>query len=351
MLRVSLAEIALEEIPVPIETEVDEGTIPEETSVPERVKVGRVPEDSDALAEGVTLSVPVGRIDRLTEPESVEEGRIPDDTRPDEKSDAILDAMLLISEVGIGRGTDAVGRLEAVIAEERADSALDTRLEITLGRAEPVGTTGTADDRRLERSETTDGRREGRMPEAEGEGVIVAETGAVGLVDPELGMMPVGSPLVTSETTEERNEGKFTSPELAEAPSEVGMAREAEASLVGVADAEAASVPSAVVMPMVIPPDGMPTEGTTPVGTTPLLGRMPDSTVEVGVGSALPRRDDKREPTRPADDVGRTMSDDAGRRPVDATDVGVASGLWSEERPPVGVTISDAGGRRPVDAT
>jgi hypothetical protein len=35
-----------------------------------------------------------------------------------------------------------------------------------------------------------------------------------------------------------------------------------------------------------------------PVGTTPLLGTIPDSTAEVGVGSA-PRMDDRREPTRP----------------------------------------------------
>jgi hypothetical protein len=354
MLRVSLAEIAVEDTPVPIATEVDEGTIPEETSVPERVKVGRTLEDSEALAEGVTLPVPVGRgAERLTEPETVVEGRIPDDTRPDEKSDATLDAMLLISEVGIGRGTDAVGRLEAVIAEERADSALETRLDTTLGRVEPVGTTETTDDRRLESSETTDGRIEGRIPDADGEAVIVAETGAVGFTDPELGMMPVGNPLVSSDTTEERIEGKLTSPELAETPSEVGMAPEGEASLVGVAEAEAISVPSAVVMPIVIPPEGVPLEGTAPVGITPLLGRMPDSTAEVAVGSALPKREDRREPTRPADVVGCTMSDDAGKRPVDATDVGTASELCrsDESRPPVGCTISEAGGRRPVDAT
>lgn len=164
MLRDALGEtVALDETPVP--TEVD-GTMPEETSVPESVKEGRIPEEADneALVEGVTLSLPVGR--GVTEPETVAEGRIPDEIRPEENSEAMLEAMLLMSEVGMGTGRVPVGRIEA---EVRADSALDTKLEIRLGRAEPVGTTETADDRRLDSSEMIEGATDGKRPEADGE--------------------------------------------------------------------------------------------------------------------------------------------------------------------------------------
>lgn len=289
---------ALVGTPVPLK--VDEGTMPEETSVPERVKVGTLPEEADtvALAEGVMLSeadilpeevtpsVPVGSgTERLPVPDTVAEGRIPEDRSVDEKSDAMLDTMLLISEVGIGRGTDAVGRIEAEVS---ADSALDTKLEITLGKAEPVGRSETADDNKLDKSEITDGATDGRIPEADGEDVMVAEAGAVGLIAPELGVTPVGK---TSETAEESNEDK-SSPELAEAPSEVGMAPDGEALLVRVAVAVDDSVPSAVVMPIMIPPDDKLLEGASPVGTTPLLGRIPDSTAEVGEDSAVLSRDE-----------------------------------------------------------
>jgi len=348
MLRDSLGEIvALDDTPVP--TEVD-GTMPEERSVPDSEKVGKVPEEADsvALSERDTLSVPVGSgAERLPEPDTVAEGRMPDDRRIDEKSDAMLDAMLLRSEVGIGRGTDAVGRIEAEVS---ADSALDTKLEITLSKAEPEGKSLTADDRRLESSEITDEPSDGRMPEAEGDSVIVADTGAVGLSDPELGVAPVGR---TSDTAEDNSDDK-SSPELVEAPSEVGIAPDGEAALVRVADAVADSVPSAVVMPMMIPLEGKVLE-TSPVGTTPLLGRMPDSTIEVDVGSAVLRRDDRRDSTTPADDVGKTMSEDAGSSPVEAPCVG--SGRRDEIRLPirpaedVGSTISEEAGRRPVGAT
>ena len=313
MLRDSLGEmVALDDTPVP--TRVDDGTMPEETSVPDSVKVGRTPEEADreALAEGVTLSVSVGiGAERLTELDTVAEGKTPDDRRPDEKSDAMLDAMLLRSEVGTGRGTDAVGKMEAV---ERADSALDSRLDTILGRAEPVGRSETADDKRLESSEITDGTTDGTMPEADGDAVIVADMGAVGSMDPELGIMPVGNKLPVgkaSETTEDRNEGR-SSPELADTPSEVGIAPDSEAWFVGVADAGADSVPSAVVIPMTIPLEGRPLEGRTPVGITPLLGRTPESTAEVGVGSAVPRREESKEPTNPADVVGCTISEEGG---------------------------------------
>lgn len=362
MLRVSLGEtVALEETPVP--TEVD-GTMPEETSDPERVKEGSIPEEADneALAEGVTLSVPVGR--GVIEPDTVAEGRMPDEIRPDEKSEAMLEAMLLMSEVGMGTGSVPVGRTDA---EVRADSALETKLEITLGRAEPVGTAETADDRRLDSSEMIDGATDGNRPEADGEGVIEAEAGAVGLAEPELGRTPVGA---TSETNEDRREERSTRAELVGVPSEVGIAPEAPlvmgADALADAVADADSVPSAVVMPMMMPPLEA------PVGTTPLLGIIPDSTAEVGVGSA-PRMDDSREPTRPpveaASEVGKasvlwtgeerppvgsTICEPEGMTPVGATwEVGVASGLWSSEdrRPPVGWTISEAGGIDPVDAT
>jgi hypothetical protein len=323
MLRDSLAEmVALDDAPVPIGIEADDETTPEEAAVPlDKVKVGKMPEEADkeALAEMVALSVPVGRgAERLTEPETVAEGKMPDDRRPDENSDATLDAMLLSSEVGTGRGIDAVGWLEAVIAEESADSALDTKLDTTLGRADPVGRSETADDRRLESSEITDGTREGRIPDTDGDGVIVADPLAVGLTDPELGIIPVGNSVsdgstpVTSETTEERIEGRLTSPELAETPSDVGIAPDGEAWLVGVADAE--SVPSAVVRPIVIPPDDAP-----PVGSTMLLGRIPVPMVGVAVASTLPKIDDNKEPTRPADDEAGRIDSEAGKPPVEAT--------------------------------
>ena len=313
MLRDSLGvTVALDETPVP--DAVPDGRIPEETSEPDRVKVGRSPEEADteALAEGVTLPVPVGRgDDRLIEPDTVAEGRMPDDRRPDENSEAMLDAMLLRSEVGMGRGIEAVGKIEAV---ESADSALDTRLDTT---PEAVGRSETADDRRLESSEITDGATDGRIPEADGDGVMEADAGAVGLMAPELGVTPVGR---TSETTDDKNEGRFSpEPELAETPSEVGIAPDGETSPVAVADTDADSVLSAVVMPMMIP---LPLEGRAPVGTTPLLGRMPDSRAEVGVGSGLPRREDKSEPTRPPVLVGWTISEAGGNSPVDATSVG-----------------------------
>jgi hypothetical protein len=318
MLRDSLGvTVALDETPVP--DAVPDGRIPEETSEPDRVKVGRRPEEADteALAEGVTLPVPVGRgDDRLIEPDIVAEGRIPDDWRPDENSEAMLDAMLLSSEVGMGRGIDAVGKIDAV---ESADSALDTRLDNT---PEAVGRSETADDKRLESSEITDGTTDGRIPEADGDGVMEADAGAVGLMAPELGVTPVGR---TSETTDDRNEGRFSpEPELVETPSEVGIAPDSEASLVGVAgvadaDEDADSVLSAVVMPIMIP---LPLEERAPVGTTPLLGRIPDSRDEVGVGSGLPRREDKSEPTRPPVLVGWTISEAGGRSPVDAASVG-----------------------------
>lgn len=349
MLSDSLAEmVALDETPVPIAREVDEGTIPEDTSVPDRM-----PEEAD-----VTLSV--GRdAETLPEPDPVADGKIPDDERPEENSDATLDAMLLKSEVGIERGTDAVGWAEAVIEEERADSALDTRLETTLGRADSLGKSETADERRLDRSEITDGATDGRIPDADGDGVMESERGAVGFADPELGMMPVGNELsdgktpVTSETTEERIEGKLTSSELADTPSEVGIAP--EASLVGVADEDAESVPKAVVIPTTIPLEARSLEGKTPVGTTPLLGRMPDSMTELGVGS-VPRRDESREPMRPADVEGCTIDSGGGKRPVEPTSgVGATSGVWaidegtlSTEPEDVGCKIDCSGGSPPV---
>lgn len=284
MLRVSLGEmVALDETAVPTEVE---GTMPEDTSDPERVKEGRIPEETDreALAEGVTLSVPVGR--GVIEPETVAEGRMPEEIRPDEKSEAMLEAMLLMSDVGMGTGRVPVGKIEA---EVRADSALDTKLEITLGRAEPVGTAETADDRRLDSSEMIDGATDGNRPEADGEGVTEAETGAVGLAEPELGRTPVGA---TSETNDDKSEDRSIRAELVGVPSEVGIAPDAPLVMVADAVGDADSVPSAVVMPMMMPPLEA------PVGTTPLLGMMPDSTAEVGVGSA-PRMDDRRDPTRP----------------------------------------------------
>jgi hypothetical protein len=135
----------------------------------------------------------------------------------------------------------------------------------------------------------TVGTSGGRMPEAEGEGVI--EAGAVGLATPELGMMPDGSRVpegstpLASETTEDRIEDRLGRPALPEEPSEVGIAPDADAD--GVAEDP---VPNAVVIPTTIP-------------------------LEEGVGWL--RSDESSPPTRPAlaDDVGVTIV--SGRPPVD----------------------------------
>jgi hypothetical protein len=308
--------VALEDRPdeaaVPVENRPDEEAVPvedspDEAAVPvDRVNVGRMPDDADNVnvgripddADNVELPVAVGVAETLPLTETLplaeadSEGTIPDDCRLEEKSDRTLEAMLLSSEVGNGSGIEAVGRGELVAAEERADSALDTRLDTRLGRADPdTGRSDTADESRLERSEITVEARGGRIPEAVGEGVI--EAGAVGLAAPELGRTPDGSwepdgsTPVTSETTDDRIEDRLMRPELAEDPSEVGMAPDADA----VAEA-VDPVPKAVVMPTTIP-------------------------LDEGVG--LSRSEESRPPTRPAlaDEVGSTIV--SGMPPVDPT--------------------------------
>jgi hypothetical protein len=303
MLKDPLDEaVALEDRPdeaaVPVENRPDEVAVPvedrpDEAAVPvDRVNVGRMPDDADSVelpvAVGVAETLPLAEALPLADADS--EGTIPDDCRLEEKSDKMLEAMLLSSEVGNGSGIEAVGRGELVAAEERADSALDTRLDTMLGRADPdKGRSDTADESRLERSEITVEARGGRIPEAVGEGVI--EAGAVGLAAPELGRTPDGSwepdgsTPVTSETTDDRIEDRLMRPELAEDPSEVGMAPDADA----VAEA-VDPVPKAVVMPTTIP-------------------------LDEGVG--LSRSEESRPPTRPAlaDEVGRTIV--SGMPPVD----------------------------------
>lgn len=130
-------------------------------------------------------------------------------------------------------GADAVGK--------RVPTP-DRMLERTVGRA--VGATSeTAEDRMLGSSGTSDETAGGRTPDKDGEGVT---TGAVGPRSVPDGVMPL-----TSETTDDRIDGKLSRPELAGEPSEVGMASEVTSGAVGVGTAS--PVPSAVVIPTTIP--------------------------------------------------------------------------------------------------
>jgi hypothetical protein len=254
MLRDPLDETAkLDDTPVPTEVpedSVDDGIKPDDAAVPvERVKIGRALDDAD----NVELCVAVGvGAEMLPLAETDCEGKRPEDCRLEENSEATLDIMLLNCDVGRGSGIEAVGKAEFVTAEERAELALDARLDTMLGSADPdSGRSESADERRLERSEMAVEARGGRMPEAEGEAVIVG-CAAVGLATPELGTMPDGSALsegstpVTSDTTEDRIEDRLRRPELSEDPSEVGIAPDADGVVVG-------AVPKAVVMPTTMP--------------------------------------------------------------------------------------------------
>jgi hypothetical protein len=308
MVNDPLEAVALEDRPddaaVPLEDRPDDAAVPVD-----RVNVGRRLDEADSVELPVAVGVGAEMLP-LAEVDS--EGTIPEDCRLEEKSDRTLEAMLLSSDVGNGSGIEAVGRGELVAAEERADSALDKRLDTTLGRAEPdKGRSDTADERMLERSEITVEARGGRIPEAEGEGVI--EAGAVGLATPELGMMPDGSGVpdgstpVTSETIDDRIEGRLRRSELAEDPSEVGIAPDADAVAVD-------AVPKAVVMPTTMPLD----EG-------------------VGVPSSV----ESRPPTSPVpvDEVGRTTV--SGMPPVDP---GTMKGPSMVEAAAVGATEESAEG-------
>lgn len=266
-------------------------TGPDDTPVPE--PEGRTPDgvslaaggviptltDSDGvalatggvIADGATLGVSLGSNGVIpadsegdgTAPDGV--GTIPDGvgTTPEgvgtipEKSDTMLDAMLLAG--GRGIGAVAVGKSE-------------TKLDTMLGTTDP-GRSGTAEDKRLDTSDTSEETRGGRIPGGVGAGVGV--TGAVGPAEPE-GKIPV-----TSETRDDKIEGRSSGPELGNTASEVGIAPELKSGLAGVGDA--APVPSAVVMPTTIPPEDCETKSGCSldgdagpgVGSTTMLGKTP----------------------------------------------------------------------------
>jgi hypothetical protein len=227
------------------------GTAP----VPEETPVGTIPE------EGTT---PVG-----TTPD---EGRTPEGIRPDEMSEMMLATMLLAG--GRGAGTVALGN---------SDAKLDSMLGIT-----EAGTSGTPDSR-LETSAANEETSGGSTPDATGVGDGV--TGAVGPAD------PVAKPPVIPDTREDKAPGRSRGAEGA-TDSEVGIAPEFRAGLVGVGDAP---VPRAVVMPTTIPPDDGTTnkgawldgKGRPAVGETTSLGKTP---VEPTSGR---RTDERRPPRRP----------------------------------------------------
>ena len=252
------------------------GTLPDPVGRRPEEAVGSTPdgmrleEPVDNTPDGRRLEMPVGR--RLEIPV----GSTPDGMRPDETSDAMLDARLLAG----GRGADAV-----------PVGSSETKLDTMLGRTDP----GTPDNR-LETSETKEETRGGRTPD--GAAVGEGELGAVGPAVPE------GRTPETSETSEDKTDGRFKSPEDA-AASEVGIAPELNT---GVEALDAgAPVPSAVVIPTTIPPeDAWTDEGSWLDGDAgagvgcnrPLVGRRP---VEPTTGS---RTDESRPPTSPWELVG-----------------------------------------------
>lgn len=186
--------------------------------------VGRRPEEAvGSTPDGMRLEEPVGKTPdgrRLEMPV----GSTPDGSRPDETSDAMLDARLLAG----GRGADAV-----------PVGSSETKLDTMLGRTDP----GTPDNR-LETSETNEETRGGRTPD----GAAVGE-GEIGAVGP---AVPEGRTPETSETSEDKTEGRLRSPEDATA-SEVGIAPELNTGLEALSTG--APVPRAVVIPTTIPPE------------------------------------------------------------------------------------------------
>jgi hypothetical protein len=282
---------------------------PDETPEPE-IPEGVMPDGVGSMAEGVGttedpalgvivgVSLGIGGV-RLADsdgvgtapdgvgmmPEGVgttPEGVIPEGRSTDEMSEAMLDAMLLAG----GRGTGAV-------AVGNSEAKLDTMLGIT-----EIGRSGIAEDRRLETSETNEETNGGRMPDGVGTGDGV--TGAVGPADPE------GRTPLTSETREDRIDGRFKGP-VERTASDVGIATEPDGVIMtGVGDD--APVPNAVVIPTTMPPEESCTSGDCPldgdarigVGWTTLPGTGPvEPTCGLGVASGGVIRVESRPPTRP----------------------------------------------------
>jgi hypothetical protein len=237
-------------VPVPAEGEMPEGVGMSESLIPD----GVIP---DGVGTSVSLGVGIPTL-RLavsdgagTEPEgsvnpSEAEGKMPEGvgtisvsdgstplgvgTTPEEISDRMLETTLSAG----GRGTPPVGV-----------GSSDNKLDTMLGTIEP-GTSGTADAKMLETSETSDETIGGRMPEGSGAGVGVGAAGSVGPAEPE------GSTPGSSESTEDRM-GVRSSGLEGNTVSDVGITPELRMGSTGVG--EGAPVPSAVVMPTTMPPE------------------------------------------------------------------------------------------------
>jgi hypothetical protein len=223
-----------------------DGTIPDEVSL--ALAAGGVKTDEAALGDTERVSLGIGRlVGTLADTEGVETapdgvgsrpeavGRTPEGTRPEESSDAMLEAMPL-----------AAGREAGTVALGNSEAKLDTMLGMT-----DTGTSGTTEDKRLVTSESNEETSGGKIPDGaaegatEGAGVGDGETGAVGPAEPE------GKTPVTSETTEDKSDGRLRGSE-GKTASDVGIAPELNA---GVGLTIGAPVPSAVVIPTTIPPE------------------------------------------------------------------------------------------------
>lgn len=309
---------------------IDVGTTvgPEETPDPVGIPEGKMPDrvglsligetgtpEDAALGVGMTsVSLGIGGVTpTLTDSDGV--GTTPVGTPvgkiPEENSEAKLCRMLVAG--GSGADPVAVG-----------DS---NRLVKMLGRTDAAGS-GMIVGKRLDTSEIKEDTAGGTIPDGSGTGED--ETGAVGPAE------PGGSTPVTSETNEDRIDGRLSGSEGSTA-SDVGMAPEGDA-----------PVPNAVVIPTTIPPeDGCTRKGAgldwtgVGVGCTGSLGRTPvEPTCWVGVGSGSPRRVERRPPRKPCEGVGETTEEGMpppvepgtmkGPRKLDATGEdgsGVGSGV------------------------
>lgn len=272
--------VGVGETPLPTEpdgTALALGVIPEGSTDAEGVTLGVIPlrVSLGIGAEGLMLAEGVG-----TAPDPEPDGRT-----PEVMLDKMPETMLLAGGRETGAEADGKG-----VSEIRLDTMLGTTDE---GKSE------TAEESKLETSETNEDTRGGSTPD--GVGVGDGVVGAVGPAEPEGGRTPE-----TSDTKEDRIDGRSSRPELADAASEVGIAPELARVMEGVG---VAPVPNAVVIPTTIPPEDGWTDTTgsllgetTPlVGETMLLGRTPvePTCCGLGVGSGSLTSEDRRPPTKP----------------------------------------------------
>lgn len=296
--------------------------------------VGTVPEGLGTPEEGTTPDGVATPEDGST-PEGVgtpEDGSTPEGVGRTlaEISERMLEKTLLTGGSGTGKDPVGVGSSES-------------KLDTMLGTTDP-GASGTAEDKRLDTSETSEEMSGGMTPV----GVGVAD-GVIGAVGPALpdGRTPETTP-ETSDTREDRIDGRSSGPE-GEATSEVGMAPDAPELSTGLA--EGAPVPSAVVMPTTMPPEedwtingSLDGDSGLGVGDTMMLGKIP---VDPMTGS----RTDERTPSRgPCDGVG-WITDEGTPAPVEPATIPVEpetmKGPWMDDT--VSFGVSDGSGDGTTD--